>query len=59
MLRPKTRGKENLKKNIDLIFKTIDYLNSQDFREMFMYSGRFKIGHRQLSKSLIDIKVIN
>ena len=32
-----------------------DYLNSDKFKSNFMYSGRFKISHRQISQSLIPI----
>jgi adenine-specific DNA-methyltransferase len=35
--------------------KIIDYLNSDTFKNNFMFSGRFKIGHRQISNSYIDI----
>jgi len=35
--------------------KIIDYLNSNIFKNNFMFSGRFKIGHRQISNSYIDI----
>ena len=31
----------------------ISYLNSDDFKNNFMFSGRFKIGHRQISNSYI------
>ena len=34
--------------------KIVVYLNSIEFRKNFIYSGRFKIGHRQISKSYID-----
>lgn len=33
--------------------KIIKYLNSDLFRKNFLYSGRFKIGHRQISNSYI------
>ena len=45
MLKPKI--------NINLD-KIVVYLNSIEFRKNFIYSGRFKIGHRQISKSYID-----
>lgn len=35
--------------------KITDYLNSDAFKNNFMFSGRFKIGHRQISNSYIDI----
>lgn len=38
------------KVNLDII---ISYLNSDDFKCNFMFSGRFKIGHRQISNSYI------
>jgi hypothetical protein len=40
------------KKEINL-FKIIEYLNSDKFKKQFTFSGRFKIGHRQLCNSLI------
>lgn len=49
MLKPKTRTSSLI------INKTIAYLNSHEFKKIFTYSNRFKIGHRQLSKSFIDI----
>ena len=42
------------KKDIDLN-KVVDYLNSNEFKNNFMYSGRFKIGHRQISNSILNI----
>lgn len=36
--------------NLDII---VSYLNSDDFKSNFMFSGRFKIGHRQISNSYI------
>jgi len=33
--------------------KIISYINSNVFKNNFMYSGRFKIGHRQISNSYI------
>lgn len=38
----------DLNLNLDNI---VDYLNSSGFKNQFMYSNRFKIGHRQLSNS--------
>ena len=35
--------------------KICDYLNSNKFKKHYKYSGRFKIGHRQLCNHLIDI----
>ena len=40
--------------NIELK-NVVSYLNSDIFKKNFTYSGRFKIGHRQLSNSLISI----
>jgi adenine-specific DNA-methyltransferase len=40
------------KKEINLN-KIIEYLNSDKFKKQFTFSGRFKIGHRQLCNSLI------
>jgi adenine-specific DNA-methyltransferase len=35
--------------------KVVDHLNSESFKSNYMYSGRFKIGHRQLSNSYISL----
>ena len=40
------------KKEINLD-KFVEFLNSDKFKNNFMYSGRFKIGHRQLCNSFI------
>lgn len=42
------------KKSCDLQ-KVTNYLNSERFKKNFIFSGRFKIGHRQLSNSLFSI----
>lgn len=39
------------KKNINLE-NIIKYLNSDKFKNNYMYSGRFKLGHKQLSNSI-------
>jgi len=41
--------------NIDAI---VSYLNSDDFKHNFMFSKRFKIGHRQISNSFIPVKYL-
>jgi adenine-specific DNA-methyltransferase len=41
------------KKECD-IKKVVDYLDTDKFKNNFMFSGRFKIGHRQISNSYID-----
>lgn len=46
MLRPKDSSV-----NLDRI---VEYLNTSEFKRNFKYSGRFKIGHRQLSNSYIN-----
>jgi adenine-specific DNA-methyltransferase len=38
--------------------KIISYLNSDTFKNNFMFSGRFKIGHRQISNSYIPIEYL-
>lgn len=38
--------------------KIVCYLNSDDFKSNFMFSGRFKIGHRQISNSYIPIEYL-
>lgn len=46
-------------KNKDVsLEKMCDYMNSSVFKNKFTFSGRFKIGHRQLSKSFIDSNII-
>lgn len=41
------------KKKFD-IKKVIDYMNSDVFKSNYMYSGRFKIGHRQLENAFLQ-----
>lgn len=43
------KDKSTIKK-IDCI---VDYINSTEFRSNYMYSGRFKIGHRNLCNGLL------
>lgn len=45
------------KKDCDLT-NIISYLNSNTFKQNFLYSGRFKIGHRQISNSFIPNKYL-
>lgn len=45
------------KKNCDLT-NIISYLNSNTFKQNFLYSGRFKIGHRQISNFFIPNKYL-
>jgi len=35
--------------------KVVEFINSEQFKQNYMYSGRFKIGHKQLSNGLFDI----
>ena len=42
------------KKTCDLSH-IVSYMNSETFKENFMFSGRFKIGHRQISHSYIPV----
>lgn len=46
MLKPKKKYNLN---------KVVSYINSNIFKTNFMFSGRFKIGHRQISHSYIPI----
>lgn len=41
------------KSNIN-IQKMVEYMNSDIFRNNYIYAGRFKIGHKQLCNSLFD-----
>ena len=45
------------KKKINLD-NVIEYLNNDDFKSNFIFSGRFKIGHRQISNSYIPNKLL-
>lgn len=38
--------------------KILNYLNSDQFKENYMYSGRFKIGHRQLCNHLFKYEYL-
>lgn len=35
--------------------KIVEYINSDSFKSNYMYSGRFKIGHKQLCNALFNI----
>lgn len=39
--------------------KIVEFLNTDRFKFNFLYSGRFKIGHRQISNSELPKKLIN
>lgn len=55
MLKPKNKIEKTLGIGLSvLIDKTLSCLNN-DIRKLFTYSGRFKVGHRSLSKSYIDL----
>lgn len=43
---------KNTSINLDSV---VDYLNSECFKKNYMYSGRFKIGHKQLCNALLNI----
>jgi adenine-specific DNA-methyltransferase len=45
------------KKNCNLN-KIVEYINSSTFKDNFMFSGRFKIGHRQISNSYIPSEIL-
>lgn len=45
------------KKTCNLIH-IVSYMNSNTFKDNFMFSGRFKIGHRQLCNSYIPCKYL-
>jgi adenine-specific DNA-methyltransferase len=45
------------KDNINLA-KIVEYLNSDEFKENFMFSNRFKIGHKQLCNIMIPNSLI-
>ncbi len=47
MLKPKTNN-YNLK-------NVVRYINNEEFKNNFIFSGRFKIGHRQISNSIFKI----
>jgi adenine-specific DNA-methyltransferase len=34
---------------VDVMKKTVAFLNSAEFQKDYIYSGRFKIGHKQIS----------
>ena len=35
--------------------KVVEFINSDQFKQNYMYSGRFKIGHKQLCNGLFDV----
>jgi len=46
------------KKNINLQ-KIVSYINSDIFKDNYMFSGRFKIGHRCISNSYLPISLLH
>lgn len=40
------------------LHKIVDYINSQPFKDNFTFSGRFKIGHRQLCYSTLPEDIL-
>jgi adenine-specific DNA-methyltransferase len=46
------------KSNIN-IKKIVKFINSNEFKQNFTFSGRFKIGHRQISHSFIPASIID
>ena len=40
------------------LIKIIEYLNSNTFKKNFIFSGRFKLGHRQISNSYIPNELL-
>lgn len=38
--------------------RVVEYLNSDNFKRNYLYSGRFKIGHKQLCNCLVDKDVV-
>ena len=36
----------------------VEYLNSNTFKKNFIFSGRFKMGHRQISNSYIPEELL-
>lgn len=48
--------KENTNFNLNNI---LNYLNSNEFKKQFIYSKRFKIGHRQISNLYIPDNILN
>ena len=43
--------KQNMK--IEELKKVCSFLNSKDFQKDYLYSGRFKIGHKQVANVII------
>ena len=52
MLKPKDVMNESK------LIKIVEYLNSDIFKKNFIFSGRFKIGHRQISNSYIPNELL-
>lgn len=45
--------KDNLNINLNLN-SIVDYINSNQFKSNYIFSGRFKIGHRQISGAILE-----
>ena len=54
MLKPK----DGCNMNETKLIKIIEYLNSNTFKKNFIFSGRFKLGHRQISNSYIPNELL-
>ena len=54
MLKPKA----NCDFNESKLNTLVEYLNSNTFKKNFIFSGRFKLGHRQISNSYIPNELL-
>jgi len=58
MLKPKAGSNSDSVMNESKMIKIVEYLNSNTFKKNFTFSGRFKIGHRQISNSYIPEELL-
>lgn len=56
ILIPKQESISKIKPDLN---KFVKYFNSDEFKKNYLYSGRFKIGHKQLSNCLVNIKLLS
>ena len=52
---PKLLAKEDITITNQQLQHITNYLNCDDFKKNYTYSGRFKIGHKLLCNSLLNI----
>jgi hypothetical protein len=58
MLRPNKKLKKKIETRGYSLARIVEYFNSDEFKNNFTCSGRFRIGHRQISNFYIPKKYL-